>query len=227
MALVKKENLGCWAGFGYIDLMKKLIALGILLSSPLVLAESIELSTGEVLDGKLLDFPKDVTVELPDGTKRVIPYLGISSIFKKNAPPSYTPFLNKSDKAPQGEGKTTLDKVEKNDFDEMDPAKGPFGTPMLTFDTWKKAALADDIDAMANCYVAYRKDDIKKNLKKISKKTRQEMKNAMIETIFTPSQTYYQGQSAIMEVSWTKGLASETQTLKFSLENNKDWKIVE
>jgi hypothetical protein len=32
---------------------------------------------------------------------------------------------------------------------------------------------------------------------------------------------------AIMEVSWTKGLASQTQTLKFTLENNKDWKIVE
>ena len=53
------------------------------------------------------------------------------------------------------------------------------------------------------------------------------MKNAMIETIFTPTEPYYQGESAIMEVSWSKGPASQTQTLKFSIENGKDWKIVE
>lgn len=199
--------------------------LSLLFVSPLAFAESIELSTGEVMDGKLIDFPKDVTVELPDGTKKTIPYLGITSIFKTTQPRSYTPFLNKDkDKSKKDQ---PLDKATKDSFDDLDADKGPYGTPSATFETWRKAALNDDISAMADCYVSYRKDDIKKDLKKLSKKTRKDMKNAMIETIFTPTEPYYQGESAIMEVSWSKGPASQTQTLKFSIENGKDWKIVE
>lgn len=208
--------------------MNRLIPLLLLFISPLALAESIELSTGEVVDGKLIDFPKDVTIQLTDGTKKTVPYTGITSIYKKSPPQSFSPFLGKDkDADAKGEKKSELGKVDNDSFAETDPSKGPYGTPTLTFETWKKAATNDDLDGMVNCYVAYKKNDIKKGLKKLSKKTREDMKTAMIETIFTPSAPYYQGDSAIMEVSWSKGLASETQTLKFRLENSKDWKIVE
>jgi len=201
--------------------MKKILMISIVLVTSSVWAESIELTTGEVFDAKLTDFPKEVSVELPDGTKKKIPYAEISSIYKNIPPQAYKPFLgkNKDDKA--------IDKVDTAGFEEIDATKGPFGTPVNTFDTWRKAALVDDIDTMANCYAASRKAEVKKELKKIPKKTRQEMKMAMTQTIFNPSTPYYQGEFAMMEVSWTKGLASQTQTLKFILENNKDWKIVE
>ena len=210
--------------------MNRLIALFLLLVSSLAFAESIELSTGEVVDGKLIDFPKDVTIELTDGTKKTVPYTGITSIYKKSAPQSFSPFLGKGkdkDINGPGEKKPELGKVDTDSFSETDATKGAYGTPTLTFETWKRAAAADDIDGMVNCYAEYKKNDIKKGLKKLNKKTREEMKTAMIETIFTPNQPYYQGDSAMMEVSWSKGLASATQTLKFKLENNKDWKIVE
>jgi hypothetical protein len=202
--------------------MKKLLVLTIVLATTAVWAESIELSTGEVIEGKLSDFPKDITVELSDGTKKKIPYQGISSIYKNGAPiTSYKPFLEKSKE------NKTLDQVDSDSFEDIDATKGPYGTPTNTFETWKNAALKDDIDGMANCYAVPRKAEIKNELKKISKKTRQEMKLAMTQTIFNTSRPYFQGESAIMEVSWTKGLASQSQTLKFTLENNKDWKIVE
>ena len=73
--------------------MKKLLLLLIVLTSSLVWAESIELSTGEVLDGKLSDFPKDVTIELSDGNKKKIPYAEITSIYKNTPPQTYKPFL--------------------------------------------------------------------------------------------------------------------------------------
>jgi hypothetical protein len=201
--------------------MKKLLLLSILLAPSLTWSESIELTTGEVLDGKLSDFPKDVTIELPDGGKKKIPYAEISSIYKNIPPQAYKPFLGKS------KSNKSLDKIENDSFEDIDATKGPYGTPANTFDTWRKAALEDDVDAMSECYAQPRKAEVKKDLKKIPKKTRQEMRMAMTQTIFTPSNPYFQGEFAIMEVSWTKGLASQTQTLKFTLENNKDWKIVE
>lgn len=206
--------------------MKKIILLSFVLASPLVMAESIELSTGEVVDGKLVEFPKEVTIELTDGSKMKIPYEGINSIYKVTAPRSYTPFLTK-DKEKDGKKDKGLDKAVDNSFEDMDASKGPYATPTLTFQTWKKAAMNDDIDGMANCYSSSKKNSVKKDLKKISKKTREEMRSAMTQTIFTPNEPYYQGEFAIMEVSWTKGLASQNQTLKFTLENNKEWKIAE
>lgn len=175
------------------------------------------------MDGKVLNLPKEIMIELSDGSKKTVPYTDITSIYKKEIPQSYTPFLNKNKDAK----KSPLEKEAADSFAELDTDKGPYGTPSLTFETWRKAAMADDIDGMVNCYAEYRKNDIKKGLKKLNKKTREDMKTAMIETIFTPNQPYYQGDSAIMEVSWSKGLASQTQTLKFKLEKNKDWKIVE
>jgi hypothetical protein len=55
-------------------------------------AESVALSTGEILEGRLLDFPKEVTIELSDGTKTKISYEAISSIFKASTPPPFSPF---------------------------------------------------------------------------------------------------------------------------------------
>ncbi len=204
----------------------KILFLIFCCSASQAFAESIALSTGEVIDGNLVEFPKDVTIQLQDGTKKTVPYLNITSIYKNLPPQTYTPFLNSDKQA----NKKTLD--EKSSSSELltfanDEVPGPYSSPIQTFQTWKNAALQDDIDGMSNCYVTSRKGDVKKDLKKLPKKSRDDMKRAMIETIFTPSQPYYQGELAIMEVSWTKGLASQTQTLKFSLEGNKEWKILE
>lgn len=203
----------------------KILFLIFCCSASQTFAESIALSTGEVIDGNLVEFPKDVTIQLQDGTKKTVPYQSITSIYKNSPPQTYTPFLS-SDK----QHKKTLD--DKSSSSELltfanDEVPGPYSSPIQTFQTWKNAALQDDIDGMSNCYISSRKGDVKKDLKKLPKKSRDEMKRAMIETIFTPSQPYYQGELAIMEVSWTKGLASQTQTLKFSLEGNKEWKILE
>jgi hypothetical protein len=214
--------------------MKKIILAVLMLGSPQVWAESIELSSGEVLDGNLLGFPKEIEVELSDGTKKKLPYSEISSIYKNTPPQSFTPFTtspakeNKDkDIGKSGKGKGSLDRPTKDDFAELDMTKGAYSSPSHTFETWKRAAINDDIDGMANCYAESRKSDIKKELKKIPKKNREDMKMAMSQTIFTPSDPYYQGEFAIMEVTWAKGLASQTQTLKFMFENNKEWKIVE
>jgi hypothetical protein len=192
-----------------------------LLSTPLY-AESLSLSSGEVIEGSLIEFPKEIIVLLPDGIKKTYPYNNVTSIYKNQPPASFTPFVS-GDKKP----KTEPEKTIAQEFPEIDASKGPYASPQVTFMTWKAAAIKGDIDAMADCYASYRKSEIKKEMKKIPKKTREDMRRAMVDTIFSPSDPYFQDSTAIMEVSWTKGLASQNQTLKFALENNKDWKIVE
>lgn len=217
--------VGFFPIFTYIGSMKSIwICLCVLLVSNACLAESISLSSGEVVEGKLIEFPKEVTLELPDGTKSKIPYQNITSIYKASPPETYSPFLTPGkDSKPLGE-KTPAD----IGFATQEEGKGPYATPMQTFNTWKEAALKDDIDGMVNCYVSYRKEEVKKDLKKLPKRTRKDMQAAMAGTIFTPSDPFFQGELAIMEVSWTKGLASQTQTLKFTLEGDKkEWKILE
>lgn len=196
----------------------------LLLLSNQCFAESLSLTTGEIIEGKLVEFPKEITIQLPDGTKTVVPYQNITSIFKAAPPETYSPFLT-----PDKSKKPLGDKNAKDtEFSSLEDAKGPYATPIQTFTTWKDAALRDDLDGMVNCYVSYRRDEVKKDLKKLSKKTRQQMQAAMAATIFTPSEPFFQGELAIMEVSWTKGLASQTQTLKFTMEgNDKEWKILE
>ena len=99
--------------------MKQLLILPIFFLSSFAWAESIELTTGEVLDGKLYEFPKDVTIELSDGTKKKIPYNEISSIYKNTPPQPFKPFLAKSKES------RPLDKHDADDFDDIDASKGP------------------------------------------------------------------------------------------------------
>ena len=201
------------------------VVLSLVFLSPLCFAESISLSTGEVIDGSLIDFPKDVTIKASDGTTTKVPYDKITSIYKNLPPETYSPFLT-GDKAKKPLGDKAAS--AENSFPEVTDEKGPYASPTQTFLTWKNAALKGDIDAMSDCYVSYRKKDVKKDLKKLSKRTREDMQRTMAATIFTPADAFFQGESAIMEVSWTKGLASQTQTLKFEIEgNNREWKILE
>ena len=197
----------------------RLIALSLLFFSGLCFAESIELSTGEVIDGKVKNIPSDLVVELSDGTKKKISYSDIESIYKLKPPTTFTPFLEEKKK---GLGKENPD-TQKFEMDEA----GSYASPVGTFLTWKAAALQGDIDKMSDCYVSHRKKEVRKKLRRIPRKKRDEMRKAMLETIFTPMKPFYQGEMAILEVTWTKGLVSQTQTLKFSLEGQDTWKILE
>ncbi|MFH1262172.1 MAG: hypothetical protein V1495_01840 [Pseudomonadota bacterium] len=177
---------------------------------PIVRAETVRLKSGELIEGTVQDFQENIlSMAQPDGKIRKIVRDEIVQIeFQKPAPPLVT--------SPPPE--TFLDALPKT--------VSKFQTPRQTFLTWRKAATAGDIDSMADCYSAIRKNDVKKELKKLSRDQRDQMRQATATTEFTPAEPFYQGDRAVLEVTWRVGLQSDSQILQFTLEG-KDWKIIQ
>src|SRR5262249_40432848 len=101
-----------------------------------------------------------------------------------------------------------------------------FGTPLLTFEAWKQAAMTGDIDKMVECYASFSQKEVRKQLKQLPKEGREKMQSTTARRQFTPAKPLYQGDRAFLEVTWQNGLQSDTQVLQFVLEKN-DWKLIQ
>lgn len=198
--------------------MKQILSiLIVLLLSAHVWAAQIGLKSGEVIDAKKVDLPDKIAITGVDGKTQTIDTKEIQSIELEKAK-TIKPLLKKNS--------PTLTETEiKNALDEFKELK-PFETPKQTFLTWKDHASKGSIDGMVNCYASYRKSDVRKKLRKIRRKERKEMQQSMDLTSFVVADPIYQGKQAFLEVTWTKGLHSESQVLKFILED-QNWKIIE
>ena len=123
--------------------------------------------------------------------------------------------------------KKALKKQPENFLTSAKPKNNsPYATPKLTFQKWKQAAEKGDIDGMAKAYASFRQKEVRKQLKKIPKSKRKEMQETTSRTDFIPGDPYYQGDRAVLEVTWRSGAHTDTQSLKFILEGN-DWKILQ
>lgn len=188
-------------------------------------AEVFILKSGKKLEGRIEHFYNGIfTVLRTNGTRKTLGINEIASIeFQKSS--------IKPDKTPLSKSKPSkvLPSKEppKNLLETLTKAQtSKFGTPLQTFETWRKAAIAGSIKEMVACYVSYRQKQVRKELKKMPKAKLEEMRAATAQTDFFPNEPFYQGDRAALEIHWRKGLHGETQVLQFALEKN-DWKIIQ
>lgn len=179
-------------------------------------AQHISLKSGEVISFKDINLPETLMIDTLDGQKKEIKLKDIQS-FEFQPSTSVKPFLPRQKSTDQSEVHSALKAFEK---------RSPFETPKQTFLTWKDHASKGSIDGIASCYTTSRHDKVKKKLRKIKRKQRLAMQEAVNATSFTVGDPLYQGNKAFLEVNWTKGLHSESQVLKLLLEKNQ-WKIIE
>lgn len=180
-------------------------------------AGQIALKSGEVLDSKTIKLPETFTIVLTDGTEQTVKTKDVQSIQLQKNPSIKNLIQQNEDPIDPQSLQSALDEFR---------TLSPFETPKQTFLTWKKYAEDGSIDGMTQCYASYRQDQVKKNLKKIKKKARKEMQHTMQVVDFIAADPIYQGKQAFLEVTWSKGLHSESQVLKFILEKDQ-WKIIE
>ncbi len=176
-------------------------------------AEWIRLKSGEVIEGIVERIAEgDLFIALKDGESRKVGKGEVASI--DFGPKKKEPILDTN------ENKTEhfLNALAKKD--------SKYGTPLQTFQAWKAAAVAGNIDQMVDCYASFKQKEIKKELKKIPREKREQMKTTTAQTEFVPTEPYYQGERAVLEVNWQYGLQGDSQTLQFILEKDQ-WKIIQ
>jgi len=190
------------------------IVLCIALSTTAVSAETVFLKTGDTLEGTIQQMTSDqVTLSLPGGSTRKIPKSQISRIefgsTRSAEKPSPSPPV-----------------TEPNFLSTLTKPESKYGTPAATFELWKTAAIAGDIDKMVDCYASFQQKEIRKQLKDLPKDAREKMRSTTARTQFTPAKPFYQGDRALLEITWQSGLQSDTQVLQFVLEKNH-WKLIQ
>lgn len=203
------------------------------------MAASVLLKSGKRVQGSILSMDAEVVnVQDEKGVKSQILRSLIENIDldskKKPASKTKTPSLlsptpphfNPSEVMPPSKEQQALFEQLFNGPKEEDMQKGPYATPKNTFETWRRASVKGDTKKMILCYVSFRQNQIKKQLKKIPRNKRKDMQEASNNTLFSLGKPYYQGDRASLEVTWNHGLRSDTQTLRFMLEK-QEWKIVQ
>ena len=205
--LVSAIVLECWV----VTTIRKIALILFLIPLPLF-AETVFLKSGEIVEGTIRSYQADtLSIAQPNGQIRKIPKAEIVKLeFQKEAP-----LLKPSQEAP----KTFLNALPTKELSK-------FQTPGQTFQTWRKAAIAGDIDGMVDCFASFRRDTVRKELKAIPKDQREQMKRTTAMTEFAPTEPLYQGDRAVLDVTWRLGLQSDDQVLQFFLEKN-DWKIIQ
>ena len=177
-------------------------------SPGIAFADTVHLKNGETLAGEVDTLKEGVlNLKLADGGTRSVKRAEIASILF-------------------GPPEKPVEKGNQNFLTTFPKADSPFQTPRATFERWRAAAIRGDIKGMVECYASFKQSDVKKELKKLPKDAFEKMREATAETQFVASDPFYQGDRAIMEVNWTKGLSGDSQSLSFVLEKN-DWKIVQ
>jgi|GEM_PF-3769813 len=182
-------------------------------------AQQMSLKSGEILILKDINLPETIVVKTQSGQTRNIALKDIQSVELSPAT-SVKHLLNVNTTHAQASDQEIKEALQS--FETLTP----FQTPKQTFLTWKEAAVTGSVENMVACYSKNRQPGVRKNLKKIKRKERIAMKEAANITTFSVGDPLYQGNQAFLEVTWNKGLYSESQVLKFLLENN-DWKIIE
>lgn len=187
------------------------ILLFLSVSSTVAGAETLFLASGEIVEGTLTAVADNVfSVSQPNGEARKIPRGEILRIEIQKPPQETSPTAG----------------IPKNFLNALVKEPSKYGTPVQTFQAWRKAAMAGDIDGMVDCYTSFRKDEVRRELKKLPKDARDQMRKTTALTEFTPAEPLYQGDRAALEVTWRIGLQSDSQVLQFSLEKN-DWKLIQ
>ncbi len=183
-------------------------------------ADVLKLKNGRQIEGRLDHyFDEAFTITEKDGKRRRVSRSQVSSIeLGKRQNISAPKKKAAKPKEVSPEPTNFLDSISKPD--------SPYSTPPATFSTWREAAIKGDLKAMVRCYASYRQKDVRKQLKKLSRKKREEMRSATAQTDFFPSEPFFKGERAMLEITWSKGLHGETQVLQFVLEGN-DWKILQ
>lgn len=150
------------------------------------------------------------SISTPEGKVRKIPKGQVVRIQMQGTPPE----------------KEAKKEIPKNFLNALPKEESKYSTPSRTFEAWREAAEAGNINEMVNCYAEFRKEDVKKTLRKLSRKERAKMRKTTLITEFLPAQPLYKGDRAALEINWRIGLQGDTQVLQFMLEGN-DWKIIQ
>ena len=189
------------------------------LVASLASAETIRLKNGEVLEGAVQHYYGGiVTLTLSNGVTRTVGRDQMASIEFEPADPK---------KSPAPEAKPAPTSAEPPNFmNTMFKKEAPFASPAATFESWRRAAVAGDMKKMVACYASFRKKEVEKQLKKLSKDAREEMARTTAQTEFVPAVPFYQGDRALLEVKWASGLQGDSQVLQFVLEKD-EWKIIQ
>ena len=177
---------------------------------------------GTTSQGKLERYDQGLFhFRLEDGTLLTLPLSEVSDIaFHKST-------------AAAPDNKITTDVSPQTPDSNINPmpglsqeSAGPYATPIATFETWKTAAIAGDLEGMVQAYAKFKQTAMKKDLKRISRSQRKKMQETTAQTQFSYTQPYYQGTNAVMEVLWKLGPHADSQSLQFILEGN-DWKLMQ
>lgn len=174
-------------------------------------AETLLLKTGEIVEGTIQSYQDNAfSIAQPNGQIRKIPKSEVThiEIQKTSEPPA------------------EKKEIPKTFLSALPKSASKFQTPLQTFQTWRIAAIAGDVDGMVDCYASFRKNVVKKELKKLSRDQRDQMRKTTATTEFMPGEPLYQGDRAVLEVTWRIGLQSDNQVFQFTLEGN-DWKIIQ
>ena len=195
----------------------------VVFSSTLSWGQSLLLKSGEIVEGEIVAAPKTLSIQTPTGEKREVPFSDILSYQKET--PKKTQETQESDKNVAEDSGIAIPPVQ--DLADLEKQDLRFSTPENTFEVWKEAALSGDIKLMTECYVSYLQKDIKKGLKKLSKKVRRDMAKTTAMTNFIPDQASYPSPTtASLDITWNRGEHIQTQTLRFQKEKDQ-WKLLE
>ncbi len=184
-------------------------------------AETFRLKSGESFQGTIEHVYRGIySVSLPDGTKRTLGTNDLVSI--TFVAPEPQPAAGSTPPTPGA----TPTPPQTNLLSAVTTPASPFGSPTATFQTWRAAAIGGDIRKIVDCYASFRQKDVRKQLKRLSKKDMDAMRETTAKTEFVPQDPVFQGDRAFLEVSWTLGLQGDNQSLQFILEKDA-WKIVQ
>ncbi len=176
-------------------------------------AETIRLKGGETINGTVSHYYGGiVSILMPDGSTKTVGRNEIIAIEFESLPSEVT-------KAPE-------EKKSSTNFLALSKSTSKYGSPLATFETWRKAAIAGEVDAMADCYASFKQSDVKKQLKSLKKEDREKMRETTARTDFVPAEPFYQGDRAMLEIKWQLEMNGDSQVLQFIQEKN-EWKIIQ
>ncbi len=193
--------------------MKKTILISYLFFLAFIMAfssarsETIYLKDKTILKGKILSFYEDrFVIGFEGGEKHVIEKSRIEKI----------EFVSSEKQLKENSG------AREADLLKPDPK---FESPIKTFLSWKKAAIKENLENMADCFVSVSRSDQLSELKNFSKKQIRNMKKLTKKTDFTFTQPLFDGDTAYLSVTRKyKGKISKT-VIRFQREGS-NWKMI-
>ena len=107
---------------------------------------------------------------------------------------------------------------------ELPPPRAEFATPEKTFDLWKKALVAGDLEAAVDCYSLLYQGMVMAQFTDAGTEGLKQMKTEMAKTKFTIKSTNTKGDTATLKVLRSYGDDVQTAEISFVKENG-EWKM--